>query len=154
MHGPILTLTVRPSRWLRIANLALHSFAAVAVLLADMAGWLQAMLSVGIGSSLVLGLAKRPPLEIRTETDGSLLVKVGEDWQPVEILPSTVVTPWLTALHYRQTPGRARACVVLPDNLPADDFRRFRVWLKWKARIAGNTPDVDGSPATFPSPKN
>lgn len=54
------------------------------------------------------------------------------------VLPKAVVSPWFTALRYR-LPGDAawrrwwpRAMPIWPDSIPAEDFRKIRVLLKWK----------------------
>jgi hypothetical protein len=39
----------------------------------------------------------------------------------------------------RDANGRSRAAVILPDAADAEDFRRLRVWLKW--RVAA--PDLE-----------
>jgi toxin CptA len=138
MHGPALALTITPSRWLRLALLGLHVAAVAAVLLADLAIWVHGLLLAGIVASLVLRLRQPPPLQLRCEADGSLLVQAGTDWQPAAVLASTMVTPNLTVLHYRpEGSRRAQTAVILPDSLPADDFRRLRVWLRWKAKVPG-----------------
>ena len=45
----------------------------------------------------------------------------------------TYVKPYLTVLDLKIADGRAiKRIVLLPDSLHADDFRRLRVWLRWK----------------------
>lgn len=139
MHGPTLTLTIAPSRWMRIALLTLHGLAGLAVLLADFDWWIQGILLIVTAASLAFHLRSHPPLELRAEPDGILLIRAGDDWQPVALLPSTMVTPALTVLHFRHEWGKQGSHVILPDSLPADDFRLLRIWLKWKALIAGGS---------------
>jgi toxin CptA len=138
MHGPALALTLTPSRWLRIALLGLHVSAVAAVLLADLAIWVQALLLVAVAFSLLLHFRQSPPMQLRCEADGSLQVDAGNGLQPATVLPSTMVTPTQTVLHYRMTGSRrTRVITILTDSMHADDFRHLRVWLKWKAQVAG-----------------
>ncbi len=42
------------------------------------------------------------------------------------------VAPWLTIIRWRPEDARFdRAILLMPDMLPADDFRRMRVMLRW-----------------------
>ena len=57
----------------------------------------------------------------------------GGEWQPCEILDSTYVTAFLTVVNLRVAQGRRiRSVVILPDCMAADDYRRLRVWLRWR----------------------
>ena len=56
-----------------------------------------------------------------------------------EVLGSTYVTSFLTVLILRPA-GWRRVCsvVILPDAMAADDYRRLRVWLRWRPQAEGN----------------
>lgn len=49
------------------------------------------------------------------------------------ILGSTFVAPYLTVMNL-QPAGKffMRSVVILPDSIKGDEFRRLRVWLRWK----------------------
>lgn len=49
------------------------------------------------------------------------------------ILGSTFVAPYLTVMNL-QPDGKffMRSVVILPDNIKEEEFRRLRVWLRWK----------------------
>lgn len=51
------------------------------------------------------------------------------------ILGSTFVAPYLTVMNL-QPVGKffMRSVVILPDSIKGDEFRRLRVWLRWKWR--------------------
>lgn len=152
MHGPIHTFTIMPSRWLGWGLIALHLLAMAAISLAELPLWLQVLLVAIVAANLALTTTqilrpRRPiaslwrkwqsrPIEFRTEQDGTLLMKAGDEWQPVSLLPSTMVTPWLTVLHLRDDDKDRTHIVILPDSLGQDDYRRLRVWLRWKATVA------------------
>lgn len=140
MPGPDLALTIAPSRALRHAVAALHLLAGAAVLLADLPAWLAGLLLVAVAASLARAWRPPAPATLRCRADGSLALHAGDDWQAVELLPDSLVLAWLAVLRYRRAGGRGtHALVILPDGLAADDFRRLRVWLKWRARLAGGT---------------
>ena len=53
------------------------------------------------------------------------------------VLGSSFVSPLLTVLSLRMLgAGGSRSLVVTPDALGADEFRRLRVWLRWRGARA------------------
>jgi toxin CptA len=151
----MFSLQVQPSRRLRAVRVTLLAFAVAAVLLADLPPGVQ------FGGLVVMALyfwadwlmqflsrARSAPAPTATvgawlkcHDDGRLTLSqsgqndLSDQWHPVAVQPDTFVSPWLTVLRYR-LPGQrwSQSLVILPDSLPADDFRRLRVWLKWKAQ--------------------
>lgn len=81
------------------------------------------------------------PLRVRLGDSGDLRV-LGDDGaeQPARLLADSHVSPWLVVMRYR-LPGqrRTRRRVILPDSLAAEDFRRLRVWLRWRGQAPGAT---------------
>lgn len=71
---------------------------------------------------------------VRLHADGRYAFKVrGETWHQAALLGSSYVSPYLTVLNLRPEGSRfARHLVILPDAINAEDFRRLRVWLKWR----------------------
>lgn len=135
----MLTLTPQPSRWLKRAVWTLFGLAALAIMLAALPLWLQ-----GLGLALLLLAALRDQgqgaMRLQCQADGSLSVLQGEEWRPVMLMPGSIVNPWLTTIRYRSETGkRTGTMVLLSDSLDAEDFRRLRVWLRWKA-VGGNHP--------------
>lgn len=52
---------------------------------------------------------------------------------PGQILPDSVVTPFLTILNIMpQGKTRRRSIVIFPDSLDSERFRELRVLLKWR----------------------
>lgn len=60
-----------------------------------------------------------------------------ESYFPVTILPGVTVHPWLSVLRM-QYEDHPLTLLITPGCLGAGDFRRLRVWLKWRA-IFGET---------------
>jgi toxin CptA len=118
---------------------------AVAHLLALAISWtvplhwtMRAGLSAMVASSAVLTYRRLRNADIdaiRVNIKGEFSVRSsGGEWLAASVLGSSFVAPYLTLLHLEleDRPGR-RYVLLLPDALAADDFRRLRVWLKWRS---------------------
>jgi toxin CptA len=157
MPGPVLTFDIAPSRWLRLAVAMTHVLAGMAVLMADLRAWLQGVILVLVTASLAWSMRRGSLIELRCQPDGRLAISAVSNqspaviasearqssWLAVEVRPETVVLPWLVVLRYRCAEGgRTQTAAILPDSLDEDDFRRLRVWLKWRAvvRSAAEAP--------------
>ena len=52
---------------------------------------------------------------------------------PGRQIPGSFVHTWFTTILWRAEGARfSRPIAVLPDSLPAEQFRELRVWLKWR----------------------
>ena len=75
----------------------------------------------------------RPPKELRLVSEDRL--EVGgrsNDRSAANILPDSVVFPWVVVLRYRvEGLRRATNVVLFPDQMANDDFRRLSLWLRW-----------------------
>ena len=130
-----LTLTVVPSKWLLACTLALHLLAGLAVFIADLAWLARFAVLLALGVSVVWILWLRRSINLRCEMDGTLLVCKGDGWKAAALLPGAVVSPLMIVLRIRMESRRvAQSFIILTDSLEAEDFRRLRVWLRWKAK--------------------
>lgn len=137
MHGATLTLHVSASSRLRLVVASLHVLAASAVLGTDLAVGFQVVTLAVLAGSLVRSLRPAPPVVLCCRPDGVLSVGTGEAGQTVEICSDTVVLAWLVVLRYRSTAGaRPDTVVILGDSLDREEFRRLRIWLKWRAALS------------------
>lgn len=60
------------------------------------------------------------------------------EWHDAALLGSSFVSPNLTVLNLKPVNGRlVKHLAVLPDAVSAEDFRRLRVWLKWRCKKTG-----------------
>ena len=76
-------------------------------------------------------------LALRIARDGALHLHIRKDgWREGELLGSSYVSSVLTVINVR-LPGerRMRSVVLLSDSIQGDDYRRLRVWLRWRPRV-------------------
>jgi toxin CptA len=65
--------------------------------------------------------------------DGFFVLDRGGDWRPASVQGSSFVAPYLTLLHLKlHAERRLRYLVIMPDAVATEDFRKLRVWLKWR----------------------
>jgi hypothetical protein len=75
-----------------------------------------------------LRILSREKLEGRS-TDGQYLA--------LALLPGTTAFVGLIVLRFRlEGEGQARSIVLLPAQIPDDQFRALRIWLRWEAVLA------------------
>ena len=137
----MLRITLRPSRILAAILVIAHGAAIAAVALAGMPLWLQLIAIAALAASLMFEISHtvllRAPdavvaLEIAADDALSIQTRRG-DWIRCEVLGSTYVTYFLAILNLKeQGSGRVKRAVILPDSIDGEDFRRLRVWLRWK----------------------
>lgn len=127
-----LRVTLNPSRQLRLWLAGLHMVAGLALWLADLPMTWQGAGTVLLAASLAYYRRPGTSVALRGKSDGNLELQREGDWEPIELLPDSLVLPALTVLRYR-VPGerRVRTAVILADSLPGEDFRRLRVWVRW-----------------------
>ena len=80
-------------------------------------------------------------LALRIGRDGVLRLHIRKDgWREGELLGSSYVSSFLTVINVR-LPGerRMRSVVLLPDTIGAEDYRRLRVWLRWRPRAESSS---------------
>lgn len=136
-----MKITLRPSRILTAILVLAHGAAIAMVALAGMPLWLELIAIAALVASLVFDVRQtallRAPdalitLEIASDDRLSIQTRRGE-WIECEVLGSTYVTSFLTILNLKVIDsGKNTRAVLLPDSLDAEDFRKLRVWLRWK----------------------
>ena len=75
---------------------------------------------------------------IRLERSGSVSLQNGPDtvWEEAKFGATLFVHPWLTVFRLQTTAGAASTIVITVDSLPAEDFRRLRVFLRWRLSVS------------------
>lgn len=134
------TLILGPSRWLASLFTLMDSIAAVAILLLPWAWWVKAMFIIGIIAAVVRQInrdvwRKHPAATVIIELDhaGKLWLTMRNSMRhSAQVQGSTLVTAGFTVLNLKLEQARV-SCVILPDAVDAEAFRRLRVWLRWRA---------------------
>ncbi|WP_371257735.1 protein YgfX [Sulfuricella sp. T08] len=138
-----LTITVGPSRRLAGLLVGMHGFSAAMFWLAPLPQWIVVLLMpVFLGSAWhtlrrdSFRTLQNSLVALRLDTDCSceFQTRAGA-WHEADLLGSSFVAPYLTVLNLKPESGRlVKHLVILPDAIHAEDFRRLRVWLKWRCK--------------------
>jgi toxin CptA len=137
----VLRIALRPSRILAAILVIAHGAALAVIALVSVPLWLKVIAIAALAVSLVFEIRQtvllRAPdavvaLEITSDDALSIQTRRG-DWIECEVLGSTYVTYFLAIVNLKdQGSGRVKRAVILPDSIDAEDFRKLRVWLRWK----------------------
>lgn len=140
-----LTISVGPSLRLVGVLVGMHGFAAALFWLAPLPHWLAALLTpVLLGSAWHtlrrdgFRTLRHSLIALRLDADGrcEFQTRTGA-WCEAVLLGSSFVAPHLTVLNLKPADGRmVKHLVILPDAVDTEDFRRLRVWLKWRCKKA------------------
>lgn len=82
-----------------------------------------------------------PPCRLRLERDGSVsLAQAGSDeFRQAFCLPGATVHPALCVFRLRETGGgQTHVVLATGDSTSADEFRRLRIFLRWRAVFSGS----------------
>ena len=141
-------IAVAPSLMLASALGATHLAAAGLLWLAPIPALGKAVFTFAIAVSLIYLMARVAllhtahsivALEIRDGGEISFQTRIGE-WIECDLLSSSYVSPRLTIINFGPRGRRlARHVILVPDNVDPRDFRRLRMWLRWK-RDSGSAP--------------
>lgn len=130
--------TLKQSRLLLYLLIITHSLAAIASLVngLPLAYKLLALLSV-ISSAVFYwrDYKQFQPYHIRhSEASGWQLAKSKNDYQTMQILPTSVLTASLIVLHFRLKTRKKHSLVIIKDTLTMEAYRALLVDLKIFAR--------------------
>jgi toxin CptA len=81
---------------------------------------------------------------VRLEHSGHLRVlDAGEsNFIETELLPRATVHPWITIVRFRTPEKKQHTLISTVDNLKPEDFRRLRVFLRWRAKFGRANDDA------------
>lgn len=127
----LLLVSLHPSRLRRLGLLVFHLAAAGALALAALPWLVRLVFGAALLISLVFQAGELQPSGIRVSQDGILELELAGHWQSVEYCAAGLLLPWLVFLHCRLDCGACNL-ILLPDAVEREDFRRLRVWLKWR----------------------
>lgn len=141
----MLRIAIRPSRRLTLLLFLAHAAAFGVCLAADMPVGPKFFVVLLIGLSCAHALYGAALLRSRKAivaleiTDGGVLTfqtRSGE-WRRGILLDSSFVAPYLTVLNLKTDGTRlARHVVVMADSVAPEEYRRLRVWLRWRKTAA------------------
>jgi toxin CptA len=137
----VQNISVLPSVRLAIALCAAHLVAAGLVWLVPAPLLAKGAVTLAIAFSLVYFLARDAALHaanaivaLELKDGGGIAFRTRDgSWVDSELSGSSYVSPGLTIVVLRPLgTRRTRRAIILPDSVDARDFRRLRMWLRWK----------------------
>jgi len=136
MPAAVLRLELKASRLLAGALVLMHTLALVAAWL-SLAGWARYATWTVILASLwrVLALLRTAAISLELHEDGRASWRNRDGgWHVGRLGKSQFVSTPLAVVELELAGQRSSWVVVMPDSLSAEDFRRLRVWLRWRPR--------------------
>lgn len=125
---------IQSSKSLRLLVHLLHILAIVAVWLSGLSSLYQVVLSGALGFFWGFGhkYAETSRYFLRyTELGGWEIAQESQDFQRIDILGTSVITPMIIFLQVRsQSDASQQSLLIAQDGLSADHFRRLRVRLR------------------------
>jgi toxin CptA len=130
-----LVASIDGSRQLRSLLAFVHLCGAVAIFLTSLPLPLQWTGLLLLTISMALYWRQNQQIRVRGNQNGKFEVWLSGKWCVASIDSSSVIWPGLTVVRFATESERLhRHLVILPDSLPKEDFRRLRVWLRWRSR--------------------
>lgn len=139
-------IDVGPSMLIAVAVSVVHVSATAIVWIVPMPVAAKAVLTLAIAVSLIGFMARDAALHapgsivaLELREDGGLACQTRNgEWLECELLGSSYVSPQITVVNLRPRGwSRQRRVILVPDNVDGRDFRRLRMWLRWKGGSAG-----------------
>jgi toxin CptA len=147
----LLRIAIAPSPLLAVLLVIVHLIAGACVLILLPAWWAAAILIAVLCASLIfhlrcdaLRLSGDAVIEVTLRERGrcELLTRGGAVLEGT-VAGSSFVSALFTVINVRLDGGRKlRSTVVMPDSVPAEERRRLRVWLRYRAH-----PEMPDSPS-------
>lgn len=113
--------------------IALHALAAIAVFLTPLFFVYKIALLIAVLISLHLNIREElisKKYNIRHSSIGWEISGGKSDFSSIEILPSTVITPYLLVLHFKQHNQAKQTILIGMDALNGDEYRKLIVALR------------------------
>ena len=145
-------VSISPSVRLAVALCVAHLAAAGLLWLVPIPALGKGAVTLAIAVSLVYFLARDAALHaanaivaLELKSGGGISFHTRDGgWVNCELSGSSYVSPRLTIATLQPIgKGRARHVILLPDNVDPRDFRRLRMWMRWKTE-----PGHDAAPMT------
>jgi hypothetical protein len=130
-HESPLSVELRPSRRLKQLLAVMHLLALAASIANALPVIVKVALVIGIGLHFFLALTrlKSEHYAIRHSETSGWEIASENDFKPVQILNSTVITLFAIFLHFDKN-AHKQSVLIVNDALSEDDYRRLIVRLK------------------------
>jgi hypothetical protein len=138
----IQRITVAPSVLIAVAVSVVHLSATGVIWLVPVPVAVKASITLAIAASLVFFMARDAALHaaqsivaIELKEDGAIACQTRRgEWLDCDLLGSSYVSAQMTVINLRPRGWRRfRPVILVPDNVDRRDFRRLRIWLRWKS---------------------
>ena len=131
---PHLRVTLVRSRLEALFSGVVHTAALVTPWFTSLPRWASAGVCTTVAASAVyFGYRwwKQGGVELTLERDGSWQLRVGDEDLHAEVDGAAYLGNGLVMLPLKLESGERRRIVAWPDSAPAQQLRRFRVWVRW-----------------------
>lgn len=134
-------ISISPSVRLAIALCVAHLVAAGLLWIVPIPALGKGVFTLAIAVSLVYFLARDAALHaanaivaLELKNGGGISFHTRDGgWVDCELSGSSYISPRLTIVNLRpRGKGRARHVILVPGNVDPRDFRRLRMWMRWK----------------------
>jgi len=141
----VQNISISPSVRLAGALCAVHLAAAALPWLIPLPALGKGALTLAVAVSLIYFLARDAALHaanaivgLELKDGGGIAFRTRDgSWVESELADSSYVSPGLTIVVLKpRGGGRTRRAIILPDSLDARDFRRLRMWMRWRSQGA------------------
>jgi len=140
-----ITVGLHRSRFLAAGIVIGYLLATIAVVVTawDPAAGAGLLGLVGVGAALSWRHHDAKVAALRLFGDGRIEYRLsdGREFVTAQLLPPATVHPWLTVFRLKRDTATFNV-VVAPDSVATEDFRRLRVWLRWRAEFRAVPDDV------------
>lgn len=130
-HEPSLLVELQPSKRLKQLLVIMHLLALASSIANALPIIVKLALVIGIGLHLyfVLTHLKNDRYTIEHSEASGWVISDSNDFRPIQILNSTVITLFAIFLHFNKNAHR-QSVLIVNDALNEDDYRRLIVRLK------------------------
>jgi toxin CptA len=144
----VQNVSISPSVRLAVALCVAHLAAAGLLWLIPVPELAKGAATLAIAFSLVYFLSRDAALHaanaivaLELKSGGGISYRTRDgNWVESELSDSSYVSPAVTIVALKpRGKGRTRRAILLPDSVDARDFRRLRMWMRWKTE--GTEPE-------------
>ncbi|HLO63623.1 MAG TPA: protein YgfX [Azonexus sp.] len=81
---------------------------------------------------------------IKLERSGRIFASHESDaeFKAMDVRTGASVHPWLTVIRFQDESGKRHTLLATQDTMNPEDFRRLRVFLRWRAKFSGPENDA------------